>query len=145
VANTCYILNNSIFQDTINEILFFHSINLITDDERQLLKNDLYALIDYLWVVANEGCYPETKHKVQIYISMLNINTNYSYFQTGQLETCRIHPFNMYDLISNNPMMIEGFKAWMQKKKRTSIQISEVDEKTRIDFFTKQRHLVDGL
>jgi hypothetical protein len=51
----------------------------------------------------------------------------------------------MYDLISTNPTMIENFKSWMQKKKRTSIQISEVDERTRIEYFAKQRKLVDSM
>jgi len=35
--------------------------------------------------------------------------------------------------------------AWMQLKKRTSIQISEVDVKSRIEFFTAQRQLVESL
>jgi len=41
--------------------------------------------------------------------------------------------------------MIENFKAWMQMKKRTSIQISEVDERSRIEFFTTQRRLIETL
>jgi hypothetical protein len=145
IANTCYILNNSIFENVTREILFFNSISLISDEDKELLKKDLKCLLDYLWEVASHGCFPETKNKVQIYVSMLNINTNYSYLNTGQFETCRIHAFNMYDLISTNSIMIENFKAWMQKKKRTSILISEVDERTRIEYFAKQRQIVDSL
>jgi hypothetical protein len=145
VGNTCYILNSSLIEDTIREIHFFHSIFLINDEEKKLLKKSLHSFLDYLWEIASNGCFPETKNKVQVYVSMFNINTNYSYFNTGQYEMCRIHPFNMYDLISTNSGMIENFKSWMQKKKRTSIQISEVDERTRIEYFTKQRQIVDSL
>jgi len=41
--------------------------------------------------------------------------------------------------------LVENFKAWMNLKKRSSIQISEANEKCRIEFFTKQREIVGGL
>jgi hypothetical protein len=102
-------------------------------------------LLDYLLLVATTGCFPETKNKVQIYISMININTNYSYFYTEELKSCRIHAFNMHDICTFNSEMVERFKVWMQLKKRACIQISETDEKSRIEFFAKQRELVDSL
>lgn len=145
VKNTSYILDNMLFDNLIREIQFFHSILLVTDEEKELIKIELHKLLDYLLEVANTGCFPETKNKVQIYVSMLNINTNYSYLHIEKKETCRIHAFNMYDLVTNHPEMVENFKLWMHKKKRTSIQISEVDEKTRIEFFTRLRQLVDCL
>jgi len=145
VTNTSYILDSKIFEYTVQEIQFFHSIFLITDEDKELIKQDLYALLDYLLEIANTGYFPETKNKVQMYISMLNINTNYSYFYDGINEACRVHSFNMYDNITYNQQMIENFKVWMQKKKRTSIQISETDEKSRIEFFMKQRKLIDSL
>ena len=145
VKNTSFILDNMIFENVIREIQFFHSIFLITDEEKALVKKDLQALSDYLYEVASTGCFPETKNKVQIYVSTLNINTNYSYFCSNDIEICRVHAFNIYDLITYNPELIKKFKVWMQKKKRTAIQISEVDEKTRIEYFTKLRQLVDSL
>jgi len=145
VTNTTYVLDSMLFNHFIHEIQFFHSIFLITDEDKDLLKKELHALLDYLLEIANKGCFPETQNKVQIYISMLDINTNYSYFYDGEIETCRIHAFNMYDNITYNPEMIENFKTWMQKKKRTSVQISEADERSRIEFFMKQRQLIDTL
>jgi len=145
VKNTSYILDNMIFENLIREIQFFHSIFLVTDEEKALIKNDIHALVDYLFEVANTGCFPETKNKVQIYVSMFNINTNYSYFHSSDTEICRVHAFNIYDLITSNPELIKEFKVWMQKKKRTAIQISEVDERTRIEYFAKVRELVNSL
>jgi len=145
VATTSFILDNRLFENVIHQIEFFHSIFLITKEEKELLKKDLHALVDYLFEVATTGCFPETKNKVHIYISMFKINTNYSYFNYGHKEACLVHAFNMYDIITNNSEMIKNFKIWMQKKKRTAIQISEVDERTRIEYFTKLRKLVDSL
>jgi hypothetical protein len=41
--------------------------------------------------------------------------------------------------------MVHNFKTWMQLKKRTSMSLSEVDAKTRMGYFEKQRQLVDQL
>jgi len=145
VSNTSYILDNMIFEYMVQEIKFFHSIFLITDKDKELIKQDLYALLDYLLEIANTGCFPETKNKVHIYISLLNINTNYSYFFDGKTEMCRIHSFRMFDSITYNHDFIEKFKVWIQRNKKISIKISEADEKSRIEFFMKQRQLVDSL
>jgi hypothetical protein len=73
------------------------------------------------------------------------VNTNYSYIYTDNFKVCRIHAFNKYDIISYNLDMIEKFRTWMQMKKRTSILISEVDEKNRIAYFMKLRNLIESL
>jgi len=145
VPNSNFILDKRLFDYLINDIRYFHSIYLITDEEKERIKNDLYNLLDYLLEVANKGCYPETQNRVNLYVSQLNIDTNYSYTFTPEAKICYIHVFEKYEIYTLNPEMVANFRTWMQLKKRTSIKISEVDEKTRIEFFSKQRQLVDGL
>ena len=145
ITNTTYILDSTVFENYIDDIRFFHSIFLITDEDKKLLKKELHALLDYLLDVANNGCFPETKKKVHLYISKLHINTNYSYFHSARREVCRIHSFNMYDNITYDVEMLGNFKQWLQKKKRTCILVSEADERSRIEFIMKQRELIDGL
>jgi hypothetical protein len=41
--------------------------------------------------------------------------------------------------------MVEKFRKWMQLKKRTSISISGMDEKSKMEYFAKQRQLIDSL
>jgi hypothetical protein len=145
VPNTNFIWDSMIFNYLINDIRYFHSIYLITDEDKKLLKKDLYALLDYLLEVANKGCYPETQNKVNLYISQLNVDTNYSYVFTPEANICFVHVFEKFEIHTFEPEMVANFRSWMLLKKRTSTQISEVDEKSRIDFFTKQRQLVDKL
>jgi len=145
IKNTTYILDSVIFDSFVRDIQFFHSIFLITDEEKKMLKKELHALLDYLLRIANTGCFPETGNKVFLYVSILNINTNYSYFYNGKMETFRIHAFNMFDGIISNVEMVQKFKKWILKKKKTSIKISEADERNRIQFFMKQRSIIDSL
>ncbi|MCL2041475.1 MAG: hypothetical protein FWG84_05475 [Bacteroidales bacterium] len=145
VPNSSFIWDSMIFGYLINDIRYFYSIYLISDEDKKLIKKDLYALLDYLLEIANKGYYPETHNKVNFYISQLNVDTNYSYVFTPEANICFVHVFEKYEIHTFNPEMVANFKSWMQLKKRTSTQISEVDEKSRIEFFTRQRQLVDGL
>ena len=145
VPNSNFIWDRRLFDYLVTDIQYFHSIQLITDEEKELIKKDLYALMDYMLDVANGGCYPETQNKVNLYISQLNVDTNYSYTFTPEANVCYIHVFEKYEIYTFNPEMTANFRMWMQLKKRTSVQISEVDERRRIEFFAKQRQLIDGL
>jgi hypothetical protein len=142
VPTSSFILDHKIFENLISDIKFFCSIRMITEDEKELIKKDLYNLLDYLLEVANRGCYPETQNKVNLYISHLNIDTNYSYVHTPSAKICFVHALGKYEIQSYDSEMVANFKTWMQLKKRTSMQISEVDEKSRIEFFTKQQKML---
>ena len=145
IPNSSFIWDNKIFEYLIMDIKYFSSIYLITEAEKELIKKDLFSLLDYMMEVANKGCYPETQNKVSLYISQLNVETNYTYTMAPQANICFVIAFEIYEIFSLNSEMVTNFMAWMQLKKRTSTQISEVDEKSRIEFFTKQRQLVEKL
>jgi len=145
VKSCNFIIDEMIFESFVQCINYFHSILVITDEEKEIIKNELHALLDYMIEIANKGCFPETQNKVNIYISQITLNTNYSYFYTDKLKTCRIHAFGKFDLSSYDPTMVANFREWMNIKKKSSILISEVNEKKRVEFFSKQRKIVDSL
>jgi len=145
IPNTNFILDYRLFDNLISDVRFFYSVRLITDEEKKFIKNDLYALLDYLSEVASYGYYPETKNKVSFYISQLSVDTNYSYIITDKANVCFVRAFDRYEIHTHNEEMIERFKTMMKFRKRTSIQISEVDAKRRIDYFEKQRQVVESL
>jgi len=145
VPNTNFIFDAKIFNYLINDIKYFCSIYLITEEEKELIKKDIFDLLDYLQEVANNGRYPETQNKVNLYISQLKVPTGYSYTFTPEGNVCYIHVFDKFEIYSFHSEMVTNFMSWMQLKKRTSIQISEVDAKSRIEFFTAQRQLVESL
>jgi hypothetical protein len=145
VPQSNLIFDCSLFEYLVQDIQYFHSIYMITNEEKELIKKDLLALLAYLLEVANKGYYPETRNKVSLYISQLKIDTSYSYTFTPEVNVCYVHVFEKFEIHSYNTEMVSNFMSWMQLKKRTSIQISEVDEKYRIEYFTKQRQLVESL
>jgi hypothetical protein len=145
VPTTNYILDNNIFYYLTKNIHYFHSINLITDKDTELIRKDLHNLLDYMLEVAHKGCYPETQNKVNLYISMLNIDTNYAYAFSPEVTFCMVNAFGKNEIFTYNPEMVANFMSWMQLKKKTSIQISEVDERSRIEYFMKQKQWIETL
>jgi len=146
IANISFIFDHLLFNYLMSDIHFFSSIYLITDEEIELIKKDLYDLLNYLSEVAIKGCWPETGNKVKIYISNVNIETNYSYYygHGNNEQLCCAHTIGK-DIYTSNPTLVEDFKIWLQSKKRSSVQISETDAKSRIEFFMKQHQLIDSL
>jgi len=145
VPNTNFIFDPKIFYYLIKDIQYFCSIYLISEEEKELIKKDILSLLDYLQEVANLGCYPETQNKVNLYISQLKIPIGYTYTATPEVNICYVHVFGKYEIFSYHSAMVANFMSWMQLKKKTSTQISEVDIKSRIEFFSEQRQLVEGL
>jgi hypothetical protein len=145
VPQSNFLFDHMLFQYLINDIRYFHSVRMITDEDKEHIKKDLHDLLDYLSEVATHGCYPETQNEVNIYISHLNVDTNYSYVLTHLANICFVHVFDKHEIYTYSPEMVANFKTWTQLKKRTSIQISGVDEKSRMEYFGRQRALVDGL
>jgi len=145
VPNTSLIFDRMIFDYLVNEVQYFYSIQMITDEEKELIKKDLNDLLDYLLEIATIGGYPETQKNVNLYISQLYINTNYSYTFTNLVNICFVHVFDKFEIYTFDSEMVANFKTWMQLKKRSSIQISEVDNKGRMEYFLKQRQVVDAL
>ena len=145
VPQSNFIFDYMLFDYLANDIRYFNAIGMITNEEKELIKNDLYNLLEYLSIVATNGCYPETQNKVNLYISRLNVDTNYSYSCTNQMKICFIHVFDKYEIHTFDPEMTENFITWMQLKKRAAFQVTEVDKISSIEYFSKQRQLIESI
>lgn len=145
IASVSFICDRVLLSYLIYDILYFHSIRMITDDEKELLKQELYNLEDYLEKIVGNGYYPDTGNKVNLYVSQIHIETNYSFFYTENLGICRVHVFDKHDIYTYDTQMMDNFKTWVQLQKNSSTLISTVDKKGRINFFANQRQLIDNL
>lgn len=144
VKKAYYIWDNMIFQYIINDILYFKDIRLITNDDITNIKKDLLELIDYLELIAEKGCY-ETGNSVQFYISNINSDATYSYYQCEFLNLTLIRALTLNALSSTDERTAETVKAWILSQKRLATLISESGEMQRIRFFNKQRKIVTAI
>jgi len=139
-----YIWDNMIFQHLINDIQYFASIHLISDETKEEIKNELFLLADELEELAINGKTADG-NRVRIYVSNINFEATYSYVDTNNLQLSLIR---IYSINSITTMDIEIFctlKEWIQSLKKFSTLISESGEMQRIQFFKQQREIIDAL
>lgn len=141
VKSTYFIWDELLLFYIANDIKYFNSVRLITTDEVQILKQELLDFLDYVELLTIKGSF-NNNNKVQMYVSSLNFETTYSYLQTDSHCLTLIRAFTMNELVSLDEEVFNKLKTWMEALKRTSVLISESNERNRILFFEKQRKFI---
>ncbi len=144
IKNTYYILDNLLFQYLANDIKYFSSIRFITEEDVAALKKDLLNLIDYMEHLASRGSF-DNGNKVQFYLSGINLDSTYSYIQTTNYNISHIRVFTLNAVVSLDGGTFDQLKNWLYALKRLSILISESGEMQRVQFFKKQRDLINSI
>jgi hypothetical protein len=145
IRNTYYILDSQIIKNLINDIRYFNSIRLIKNDDIALIKEELIQFVNYLETIATSGYFQETKNKVQIYISSINIDTNYTFLDTQNYKLSMIWTFILTFNISMDKKTFNTIKNWFWSIVRNSSIITVTGEKERILFFETQRKIIEEL
>lgn len=145
VRNSTYIWDSMIFSSIVNDIKYFKSINLITEDEDiRNFKEELNMFLNELQELAVTGTF-ETGNKVNIYVSNTNIDSTYSYIIGKTYKISMIGVFAMNYITSLEERTLERMKAWAISQKKVSTLISESGELHRTRFFKQQREIINSL
>lgn len=144
IQTTNYIWDSMMFFYLVNDIKYFASIHLITDEEVIKLQEELLQLLDDLENIASKGKF-ETGKDVHIYISNINFGATYSYVETSSLQLSLIRIFSINSITSSDKDMCKSMKEWIQSLRKFSTMISESGEMQRIQFFKKQREIVEKM
>ena len=127
-----------------NDVEYFSSIHLLTDEDKQKIKEDLLLLLNELESLARKGKF-DSGNKVNIYISNINFETTYSYIESSNLQLSMIRIYAINSITSQDVEMHKSLKEWIQSLKKFSTLISESGEMQRIQFFKEQREIIDTL
>lgn len=140
-----FILDKSLFLTLADEISFFESLNLITPEEKQELKEEILRFIDDMEALAAGGVWSETGHPVHIYISNVYFDANYACFESNSTHMSLINAFTLNSVASLDPNTYGAMKNWLQSSKRVSTLISQSGEMQRVLFFAKQREIINSI
>lgn len=145
VSTTNYIFDNLIFQYLANDLKYFKNIQLITDEECQLIKNDILQILSEFEVLSETGYFPVSKNKVNMYISNTNFAGSYCYIQNNSFYISMVKALILNGIASLDPKVFEQLKSWFNTQKQQSILITQSGERERISFFKKQRNIINEL
>jgi len=144
-AKSFFICDQAMFNNIVSDIHYFQGINLISGDDIKRIQEDLYALLDYLEQIALDGCFPESGNPVYLYISDINLDASYCYFQVKEVHICIVRPLMMNAVIATDKDSFEIIRAWVQSLKKSSTMITQSGTLSRTEFIEKQRKIIAGL
>ncbi|MDR1919964.1 MAG: hypothetical protein LBQ65_10015 [Tannerellaceae bacterium] len=144
MASANFIWDKTMFLALINDIRYFYEIKLITEEEKNKLKEELLSMIEILEYLAAKGEH-ENGNKVFFYVSNINFEATYSYLCTTSFHLSFIRLYAINTISTNDRSVFEYQREWIQSLKKYSTLISVSGEMQRIQFFEKQRALVDEL
>lgn len=144
IQTTNYIWDSMMFFHLVNDIKYFASVHLITDEEVIKLQDELLRLLDDLEGIATKGKF-ETGKDVHIYISNINFEATYSFVENSNMQLSLIRIFSINSITSRDKEMCKNMKEWVQSLRKFSTMISESGEMQRIQFFKKQREIVENM
>jgi hypothetical protein len=145
ISTTRYIFDNQVFQHFINTINYFSSIKLIEREDVLKVKEELFQIIDYLENISITGKFKETGNPVFLYISDIDITTNYCYMEAGSTKFSMIKTFLLTSVTSTDEHTFEKMKKWIHSFIKISTLITIAGEKQRILYFEAQRKIVNEL
>ena len=142
---TSFIFDSRIFQFFVNDINYVYSIRLIEKEDILKIKDDLLSLLDYLEAIAISGQFKETGNAVNLYISDIDIATNYACMESESIHFCMVKMFLLSSVSSMDENTFEKMKRWIQSLIKISTLITLTNELQRVLYFEKQREIVNGL
>ena len=142
--HTEYIWDDQLFIYLINDIKYFASVHLISQEYVQKLKKELNQLLDELEEIATRGMF-KTGKEVSIYIANVNFEATYSYIASSNYHVSLIRVFAINSFASQDEAVFKSVKEWIHSLKKFSTLISQSGEMQRIKFFKTQREIINGL
>ncbi|MCD7969662.1 MAG: hypothetical protein LUF87_04850 [Alistipes sp.] len=140
-----YVWDKLCFYYMIEDIKHFSSVYLLKPEEVEFIRNDLKLLLAEMEQIACTGAFADTGKKVNFYISSVNFDCCYEYYESNNNKMSLIRTFGLNGTATLDDRSFQKMKMWVNSMKRVSTLISETGEKQRVMFFEKQRELLDNL
>jgi len=146
IKTSFYILDNQIFKNFVNDVIYFNSIRLIKDEDVLHIKNELFQFLDYIEAIATKGFVDNPSNKVYIYISDISIDASYCYVNSQtSFRFALVWLFIFNSILTYDEELLKMMKRWIRSKIRTSILLSVTGEKQRTLYFDTQRKIVEKM
>jgi hypothetical protein len=144
IKYTFIIYQELFLQGVVQDIEYFRDTRLLTPADVAILKDNFGMMLSHLEQLVVDGAF-ENGNKIDIYVSGLNIDTSYSYLYSEALTVSMIDAFTVGALSSTDANVCCEMRKWMQSFKLTATLLSGCSERTRFQFFEKQRSFLNML
>ena len=129
----------------IEDIIYFRSIGMVTEDELVLLRDEMLTLLDYIEEVTIKGQFPTTGNKLLFYLSHTWLETEYSLCESKDLTLSFVKVLERNAVVSTDKKVFDRFMNMVQATKRSSVLMSGSNILQQVEFFTHQRDIIKSI
>lgn len=141
-----YIWDNSVIWNLANEIRFMLEVNVITREDTEAVKADIFRLLNDLEKVASgEKAGNIALDNSDFHTSAINIGITVAHIKNENKAVCFLKNSFFHTYASENPELCEYVAAWIESMKKITTLISGSGEKERMLYFRKQHEIVEEI
>jgi len=140
-----YIFDPFVFQYIVNDINYFCSIDMVDEDDKRQLKDELMQVVKDLEQLAVSGHDKDTGNRLFLYVGSVNFNLSYWSVDISDFHMAMIKAFVLNNFVSLDEQSYNILKARISALLRSSTMISVSGERQRKLFFDKQREIIAEL
>lgn len=144
VKSAFFILDRNVFTSLKYDIEYFYKLNLLSKENIDILKKELFELLSDLETMTITGKY-KTGTEVQLYLSNVDLEASYSHYEFGESQYSHLRIFSINGLDSLNPKICDKQKEWIESLRRYSTLITQSGEVQRFAYFKKQREDITNI
>lgn len=132
-----FIFDNDLFLRQVKDILLFVQLGLIDKESLQLLKKELYVLLEEIERMANLPA--DNAIKRHLYVSNVSFEASYLYYEAENFHTSGLRVLGISLITTQDPWVSLQLKKWIESLKRYSTLISISGEIDRLSFINRQK------
>ncbi len=137
-----FIWGEDLILPLINDLKYFAVIDMVTEEEIAIIKNEILLLLSDLENTTKNACFPETGKKAVTYISNAYFDATYGYVHSNQFEISTIYLYGINQLNCIDPVICKIQKSWIESLISYSTLISGSGKLSGISFFSQQKALL---
>jgi len=144
ISRVITIFDENIISALVKIIWYYYRRSLISEEELHDLKNEMKGVLDKLEYLAFHGAY-ERGPEIALYISDLYIESNNTFFEYNDRKCLLSWSASIGPIIIHNQSVCEEQEVYIRSVLKHSTLISLSNEISRLDFFDRQRKIVEQL
>ena len=144
IPNVTVIVDNNIFWSAAKDIEYFYRRGLLSDEDLQLLREEMLEIIDLLEDMTTKGV-SRSGAKVSFYYSSVDLEASYLHFESDDWNFAQVRIFSISAIDSYNARLCQIQKNWIESLKKYSVLISGSGEIQRFEYMNKQRGYINKI
>lgn len=139
-----FVLDRNIFAAFAKDIALFVELELVSQQEKEILKKELLDILSAVEATAITGYY-SSGSEVTFYLANITFDASYTLFESEGFEMSHLRVFSINGIDSYNPEICKMCRVWLSALQDNSTLITRSDSTHRSIYFKEQRNQINKI